>query len=178
MKKFNIVVVFAVILLSSCSTIDKNISGDFYKISYIRENYDRDDLLLIMYIGSSEGEVYCTWKISAEELEKQEKFTLYELVNNIDTVRLINNSTYFINNYFEKRYTNKMYFHSIEYITVNNKRFGDKTNIKRNDWVIVLSYKKYDDVFNEKIFILPDYRIIISSNNFENVILDKKELKE
>ena len=145
--------------------------NDFYEINFIQENYNRDNLLLIMGIGNSEGEMDVTWKISNEELEKQNNYTLYELIKNINIITLINNSTYFINNYFENRYTNKMYFHSIEYITVNNKKYGNSKNIKRNDWIIILSYNWYDDIFNEKIFILPDYRIIISSNNYEGVVL-------
>ena len=165
------------ILLLSCNIENKkimknnNIDVEDEKIiiEYLQEDYTRSDLLYIMGIGSYEGEISCTWKVSLEELVKLKEQTLQELINTTNMERLIKNSNYFINNAFGNMYTNRMYFHSIDYITVNNKKYGEDTNTKRNDWIIIISYKTYDSDFNEKVFVLPDYRIIISSNNFEGI---------
>ena len=143
------------------------------EIKYLQEDYTRDDLLMIM-----DFRPYVTYKVSKEELEKQEYFTHQELVNSIDLIKLIDISTYFMNNAFRKGYVDEQYFHSVEYITVNNEEYGASKNIKRNDWVIILSYLFFetDDPHNgmvrEQIAMLPDYTIIISSVNFEGVELD------
>ncbi|MDR2719050.1 MAG: hypothetical protein LBB89_13430 [Treponema sp.] len=162
-------IVFVIISLFSCKSMNNGVDNIF-ELKYIQENYSRNDLLLIMGIGNNlNDDITCTWKISFEELDKQEYYTFYELVNNINLIKIINNSMFFINNYFGKMYTNKMYFHSVEYVTVNNNIFGDNMNISRNDWLIIVSYKNYENDFMEKVFVLPDYRIIISSNNYEEV---------
>ena len=172
----NIVLLFSCVLLLFCCNTFKNENNriksidenDIINLIFIFENYERDDLFYILGIGSNE-ETVCTWKISIEELNKQEYFTINEIINYINVNKLLNYSNYFLNNYFFGMYKNRMYFHSIEYITVNNKQFGENINIKRNDWIIVLSYNDFYSNFNEKIFFLPDYRIIISSNNFEYI---------
>jgi hypothetical protein len=168
--------IFNIIFYSSCVTHDGGINNNFkiyenIKLSFIQEDYERKDLLYILGFGSNE-ETICVWKISSEELDKQECFTFYELVNNIDVNRLINNGNYFLNNYFGGLYQNNMYFYSIEYLTVNNLRYGEDANQKRNDWIIILSFNKYNSTFNEKVLILPDYKIIISSNNYENITFE------
>jgi hypothetical protein len=165
------------ILLTSCVMIDKNnvkyenIDNIVLELEFIQENYERNDLLFIMGYGPNINELTSTVKISPEELNRQEYLTLYELIDNINIIKLINNSDYFINNYFRKMYTEEeLYFNSIEFITLQNEIFGNNKNIKRNDWIIALSYSKYGGISREKIFVLPDYRIIISSNNYEGII--------
>jgi hypothetical protein len=193
--RINYFFIFA-IFLSSCNEINKknvinenindifeieNIQEDYDKeiiqekiynlseIEFIQEDYDRNDLLLVAGIYSSDGGMGTNWKISIEELEKQENFTLNELVEKINFVKSFNISLFFINNAFPYTNYDKMYFSSIEFITTNDIMYGNNRNIKRNDWVIVLSYLQYDKYFLEKVFMLPDYRIIISSTNFEGI---------
>jgi len=170
-NKIFIYTVFLIFSLFSCKSMNNGVKNSF-ELKFIQENYSRNDLLFIMGFGEDGHEMDCTWKISFEELDKQKYYTYNELVNNIDLKKIKNNTIYFINNYFGKRYKNNLFFDSIEYITINDNRFGDKRNIKRNDWIIIVSYNNYENNFMEKVFILPDYRIIISSNNYEEVEIE------
>jgi hypothetical protein len=168
--KINIPLLFlTMLLLTSFTNVSKN-EMTIDNVTFIQENYSRNDLFFIMGISSDiDFGFSCTWKISKEELNKQKEITLDELIKEINIDNLIQNGNYFINNYFNGGYINNMYFYSISFDIVNVEKYGDDRNIKRNDWIIELSYLTYDGDFNEKVFVLPDERIIISSNNFEGI---------
>jgi hypothetical protein len=110
-------IIFSIIVIVSCGYKHDN---EKIILEFIQEDYDRDDLLYIAGIGS-QGEINVTWKISREELEKQEELTLRELVNTIDIVKIIKHSDYFMQNMDKNYYAGRMYFHSIKYYTINNK---------------------------------------------------------
>jgi hypothetical protein len=180
----------------SINEINKNV----FRLEYIQEDYRRDDLFFIlgytvpddifemyksMGLVLTEEERKITWKISPEELEKQGSVTLNELIKNTDIIKFITISSNFAYNILGQdfsRYPNTQYyqrtqfFKSVEYITVNNELYGNNKNIKRNDWVILLTYHFYTDDNNYSlpiVFMLPDYRIIISSDNHEGVKINE-----
>ncbi|GHU77798.1 hypothetical protein FACS189462_0640 [Spirochaetia bacterium] len=147
-------------------------------IAYFQDDYTRDDLLLIMSIG--EGR----WAVSEEEFSKFSEYTFEELYDIFDIPRAVTVADSFLKENYIGLHNNRKYFYSIEFVTVNNKIYGEEKNIARNDWVAVLQFDSYTDTVHfpmkqyvdELVFMLPDYRIIVSSNNWEGI--DFKQVKE
>ena len=166
--KYILVFLFCIVI-ASCSNLKSE--THLSNLKFIQENYKKDDLLNIQSIGT-EDEITCYWGISEEHLGRQKKQNLQDLLLGLDYNKLYKYAEVFINEGFSGRYNSKYIFISMEYEFVNKKRYGNKTDIKRDDWIIVFNYSLPDDdylMIREKVFMLPDGTIIISSNNFEDI---------
>lgn len=172
MKRFTVYMLFfgLTFTIFSCNYGDEKDSS-LKQINIIKENYTDKNLLLIQTIGN-ENETTCSWKISIDNLEKQNKQNLAKLLNNLNFNKCVKIANTFIEEAYSGEYKGKYFFKSMEYEVVNDNRFGDSLSIDRNDWILIFNYSKLNDDYNnvrEKVFMLPNGAVIISSNNFENM---------
>ena len=139
---------------------------------YVVTDYSKDDLIFISAIGSEQDGVTCTWEISPAVLASCKMYTITSLVKSIDFNHLIEIASNFVDTHYGGMWKNKLHFISLGYQTINDQKFGKDKKVERNDWIIMVNFrdeKDNENEINETVFMLPDGRIIVSSNNFEEV---------
>lgn len=164
---FLLIAFFSIITITSCNT---NQVGTAHP-GFVKTDYGAADLLSIMSVGN-DSETLFSWKVSPDELDTQKKLSLQELFYNFDFSGNLSNAYDFLNTHYNSMWKDKLSFVSMEYVTIDDEKFGSDLNVQRNDWVVIFNFRAKDvnrNSISEKVFMLPDGRIIISSTNFENV---------
>jgi hypothetical protein len=135
-------------------------------IQIYQPDYTANDLLSIASIGDNTSTT-CIWGINKSYLQKQLSFTKEEVYNKVDINKLIDTANYFIENAYNHNWKNKLFLSSISLQNV-----VDNINIKsRNDFIFVFTYKSQlnSNSEDEKIFMLPNGAIVLSSTNYEYI---------
>ena len=129
-------------------------------------DYNSKDLLLIASVYDGK-QVTCLWGLNNSFLEKQKIINKDELLKIIESNKYMEKANYFINNAYNNLWTAKLTCSTFNIKVVNTKYISNT----RNDWFIEFIYKADINsvVENEKVFMLPNGAIILSSNNFEAI---------